>query len=103
PHTAPSNLPTPSLHDALPISDAQRELQSAAASITRIPILFPLDRADIPDAERPSLEEAGDAIAKMLTLAPDAGQSLSLTLRGHADRKSTRLNSSHRTISYAVF
>src|SRR5437879_9903888 len=28
---------------------------------------------------------------------------IGVTARGHADRKSTRLNSSHRCISYAVF
>src|SRR5438094_7113244 len=34
---------------------------------------------------------------------PRAARSSSLRARGREDRKSTRLNSSHRTISYAVF
>src|SRR2546422_1095519 len=66
--TATTEIYTLSLHDALPISDA--ELQ--------------VGRVDF---------------AKM----PGAGMSEVELLRRYLDRKSTRLNSSHGYISYAVF
>src|SRR3712207_6878776 len=74
--TATTEIYTLSLHDALPISTARRDLQPVAAGLE-------LGRAD---ADRPA---AGPVHAG----APgDDG-----------DRKSTRLNSSHANISYAVF
>src|SRR5438094_2955956 len=52
--------------------------------------------------------EVGDALAAGVeagAAVDDAGDALydQLRLRSCEDRKSTRLNSSHRTISYAVF
>src|SRR5437867_10383914 len=38
-----------------------------------------------------------------VTACPGCGRTTSSTFQELADRKSTRLNSSHRTISYAVF
>src|SRR5207248_10930755 len=86
-----NDTPTPalytlSLHDALPISDAGRGhggvppplLPRAEAVLAR------RARRDDPDAGRGDRARRG------------AG-------RARGDRKSTRLNSSHRTISYAVF
>src|SRR5690348_17991748 len=66
--TAPSEIYTLSLHDALPI--CQRTLQHIT-----------------------SFECAGTRIRRSRELAQ----------RGWQDRKSTRLNSSHPSISYAVF
>src|SRR5207248_10717603 len=66
--TAPPEIYTLSLHDALPISITSSELAAA------------IDRHD-------SHAPHGSTVGPCLQL----------------DRKSTRLNSSHRTISYAVF
>src|SRR5207248_9279663 len=75
--TAPTEIYTLSLHDALPISGSispAKSLRNASS----------LNCAKPPDLTRPAL----------------AGGVGNLAAR---DRKSTRLNSSHRTISYAVF
>src|SRR3712207_7490855 len=74
--TATTEIYTLSLHDALPISDA-REL-----------IAVLLRRAGAEVTAAGSTSEALDALGRS---APDV------------DRKSTRLNSSHANISYAVF
>src|SRR5437763_7136624 len=69
--TAPTEIYTLSLHDALPIS-----LSAAGATSTAYLTTGP-----------------GDARRHVAGLLPAAAE----------DRKSTRLNSSHRCISYAVF
>src|SRR3712207_6861004 len=78
--TATTEIYTLSLHDALPIS-AEQEPQQAA---------HPRQRHRL-DQELP--EDVLAARADGLAHADLAGQ----------DRKSTRLNSSHANISYAVF
>src|SRR6266516_4918387 len=66
------------------------------------------------DAERIRLREQGDGVLAESLLPPFAALadlprdekpvwSSGLMVEWHTDRKSTRLNSSHRTISYAVF
>src|SRR5437867_10654845 len=73
-HPAPTGIYTLSLHDALPISRALgRELH----------------RLDDLLVARAATQVPADRVADLLL--------------GRGDRKSTRLNSSHRTISYAVF
>src|SRR3712207_8311655 len=74
-HTATTEIYTLSLHDALPIS-GQHQSEAAADGKQR------RDRSD----------RAGDLLPREL-VADDA----------ETDRKSTRLNSSHANISYAVF
>src|SRR5207248_9328535 len=76
-HTATTHIYTLSLHDALPISRRPPSQRRACA---------PSCRAPAPDPVR---TEADPPVSR------DAATS--------RDRKSTRLNSSHRTISYAVF
>src|SRR5437879_10351903 len=73
-HTASSEIYTLSLHDALPISDAGI-----------LPVCREPDRAP------------ATAVIHCCNHADSARNS------HHPDRKSTRLNSSHRCISYAVF
>src|SRR5437867_9890832 len=73
-YTPASNSYTLSLHDALPISSAR------VLIVEDHPVLRNVIRAACESSSR--LEVAGEA---------------------SGDRKSTRLNSSHRTISYAVF
>src|SRR5690606_39563741 len=83
--TAPSEIYTLSLHDALPICEVAEE-----------------GRGDVRHADRD--EERGERTrgrgrATTTRLLHGGGLGLALEL----DRKSTRLNSSHVKISYAVF
>src|SRR5690606_41763768 len=89
--TATTESYTLSLHDALPILLASR-----------------LGRSDkIPLAQRLLMRVAGGSYERHLNRAlqrPGRVLSISvLLLIGSLDRKSTRLNSSHVKISYAVF
>src|SRR5438105_8989464 len=87
--TATSELSTLSLHDALPISPRVDE---------------PARRVDL--HERPACRVAGDHVDPVSA----AGANVERRRLPHpedrlvrVDRKSTRLNSSHEWISYAVF
>src|SRR3712207_8957644 len=87
--TATTEIYTLSLHDALPIFRRDAELH-AALDVLGFVVVEAL------------------ALKKDLTRKGDLGvlvaQHRNLYLpRVHADRKSTRLNSSHANISYAVF
>src|SRR3712207_6922352 len=75
---APTEISTLPLHDALPISDDVQLLDRAAA----VDPLVHVRRHD-----------AGPQEVRHYLVCP----------RGDVDRKSTRLNSSHANISYAVF
>src|SRR5438309_6422008 len=74
--SAPTEIYTLSLHDALPISDGCAHFPASGNRSGR----------------------AADAAAGT---ASDI--SCSISCASHGDRKSTRLNSSHSSISYAVF
>src|SRR5690349_23872152 len=82
--TATTEIYTLSLHDALPIYDARRSKSA--------------------DGERgraiPRIHRMCSRHEKLLAPSLGAG---SFWVTGHGDRKSTRLNSSHVEISYAVF
>src|SRR5207248_10989102 len=91
---------TLSLHDALPISSAEGSRRSRGFARRRpLPGAGPSDGHDAR-----KLEQAGVGRAH---LAVDLGERrddhVALRDAHEQDRKSTRLNSSHRTISYAVF
>src|SRR5438876_6955511 len=83
--TATTEIYTLSLHDALPISLLRREVQKAAPRLVLLDpaaaVLEPLD---------------GGRGGAHRTTSPRLR-------RVKKDRKSTRLNSSHPSISYAVF
>src|SRR5207248_8790330 len=85
----PPSPDTLSLHDALPISRA---------------IEHGWNDVSVFGGSTPELAQAG-LHDGLVALRPDAREPLALGLLGRVsqDRKSTRLNSSHRTISYAVF
>src|SRR5688500_19928298 len=94
-NTPPSPINTLSLHDALPIYVTNAEVPDGHDA-------GPLgDDCGLPDGERGSrLDGMVDPVdvrldEKQLRVVPDR-------LSGR-DRKSTRLNSSHLVISYAVF
>src|SRR5258708_39228467 len=78
--TATTEIYTLSLHDALPISLFVEAERGAAAAYPRSS--FPEPLSWLVDEERRAAYEAAGS---------------------HLDRKSTRLNSSHQIISYAVF
>src|SRR3712207_8510188 len=79
--TATTEIYTLSLHDALPISD------------------MTYGHRNDPEGFHRSLREFDDAVPAILeALRPD-----DLLVLCSEDRKSTRLNSSHANISYAVF
>src|SRR3712207_7232194 len=84
--TATTEIYTLSLHDALPISQ------------TGPPRTDP--GADVPQPVPPGIEAAPLPAQRRLRVQAPSGQ-----VRGSdgGDRKSTRLNSSHANISYAVF
>src|SRR5437867_4714327 len=73
----PTQIYTLSLHDALPISQGSPGRRARSAALAGLPTQ--------PSGGDPRLAQRADRGG------------------GAADRKSTRLNSSHRTISYAVF
>src|SRR5207248_11683921 len=76
---------TLSLHDALPISLGLEVVDAHLGGRMHVPARLGGERLDV----------AGHALRL-------AGEQLVAAVGGR-DRKSTRLNSSHRTISYAVF
>src|SRR5438552_6803983 len=93
--TLTTYISTLSLHDALPIFMAkkndQRERPKGARDIGARSIEG-VEASDLPD-ERGSVEtDKSDASTPSIDRAPIS-----------RDRKSTRLNSSHQIISYAVF
>src|SRR3712207_8330001 len=91
--TATTEIYTLSLHDALPIS--RRARARAAAGVQRPqrrragPRRHAHGRAPVDAAEHPDRVEDRDGADRARPVGPD--------------RKSTRLNSSHANISYAVF
>src|SRR5205085_8356032 len=92
--TAPTSLSTLSLHDALPIFVCARERHLGPD--IRPGVLYTSDQAHYSVAKA----------AKLAGIMPDRVRSVpsdgQYRLRTE-DRKSTRLNSSHSQISYAVF
>src|SRR5688500_10104585 len=82
-----------SLHDALPISEGD---SAARVKHQLLALQLHLRRiADHDESAVAALVDQHEVTAAQLDLRVPA--------RGHGDRKSTRLNSSHLVISYAVF
>src|SRR5207247_6819066 len=98
----PPHLPltsTLSLHDALPISIADEET-SRQLKQARADLQAAIDRAALP---LPSLELLKAAEDNLQRLEKVVGSGNVPAVEYQKDRKSTRLNSSHEWISYAVF
>src|SRR5207244_13260687 len=98
--TATPNVTYPlSLHDALPIS-ASSDMPRTTFHIEGLKEIGD-DLAELPKAVR------REVLVKVLTEQGEPiraeGERLAPRLTGRLDRKSTRLNSSHQIISYAVF
>src|SRR5207248_11033977 len=93
---APSHIYPLSLHDALPISFAA--VIDANNGADRIAIGFRAGEM------QPQRSVSGtDIVAKKIGRPVVGGEKQIHVAVAIEDRKSTRLNSSHRTISYAVF
>src|SRR5207249_9796523 len=95
---SPRLLPL-SLHDALPISELfQRGLDAARATGAAIPALSLKDTI-----KRVAHGRVVHTPARAEHVAVQTPQIFRRDVLERADRKSTRLNSSHVSISYAVF
>src|SRR5438876_8997070 len=81
---ATTTIYTLSLHDALPISTPINHRESLSPRIK-------------------SLNYLSHILAKVEGIAAGVDEVIMLDISGYVDRKSTRLNSSHPSISYAVF
>src|SRR5699024_12594540 len=93
-HHAPRpELHPPSLHDALPISDPSSPVEGSV----------PAPGVCSPTALRGVSAVACGVSAAVASAAGSAGRSSTEVPASAADRKSTRLHSSHVSISYAVF
>src|SRR5690606_41437073 len=86
--TSPTRLSSLSLHDALPISRV-----SPVSLFATLVIVRPCETVE---TDSLSVSDAGAFRPSGATYSP-------LTVAVNTDRKSTRLNSSHVKISYAVF
>src|SRR5207253_11431975 len=100
---APPDISTLSLHDALPISAVRPEGKEI-----RQPVFAAEGVGDGEEARRQDadLHKGGDAAGLAVggEVISDAGEARHRHDQRHVgDRKSTRLNSSHVAISYAVF
>src|SRR3712207_7886995 len=84
--TATTEIYTLSLHDALPIWAAGEEAANAGWG-----------------GGEWAVAEADESDASFLELGPEIAIVNNVEMDHHSDRKSTRLNSSHANISYAVF
>src|SRR5204863_7721683 len=100
-HPSPSQFYTLSLHDALPISRAQaRPPASSASAPSSVPKTSVRTAPDLSASSQKAVSLAENGRCKeALPLLKIASQERS----DKEDRKSTRLNSSHVEISYAVF
>src|SRR5207248_6492833 len=100
---APTQIYTLSLHDALPISTAQFQARGIDVDGARIlPLSAERQISASRGTERLKVCESDRLFAIEFEATPRAHGDRA-QLSDEIDRKSTRLNSSHRTISYAVF
>src|SRR5256885_10372872 len=107
-----SPKPRPNFSETTEVNVKRRFLTAAAAGLC-LSAVMPAAHAQAPEANWPSKPirwivpfppgGAMDAIAR--TLGEKAGRTLGqpFVIENRPDRKSTRLNSSHLVISYAVF
>src|SRR5690606_39807253 len=94
--TATTELYTLSLHDALPIFINADQQHSLDVALAQLPVLQRMLAAMPLAIFNPELSQD-------LIWHPDTENEAEAILLNWGDRKSTRLNSSHVKISYAVF
>src|SRR5205814_8781973 len=97
-HAPPTTQIYPlSLHDALPISEPPEKPRGTRLRLgTPPPRSIGCRRSATPSGARPAPTNPLEGESR-------SGEDASLERRKRSDRKSTRLNSSHLGISYAVF
>src|SRR3712207_8065746 len=86
--TATTEIYTLSLHDALPILDARLDVHKILG---------------LEEGDAHVIRNAGGVITDAIIRIHVDGRRIVRHAEGNGDRKSTRLNSSHANISYAVF
>src|SRR5207248_5280915 len=101
-HTPPSHIYTLSLHDALPICLVFRTAGDRALALNAFATAARFYRLalDLWPRDDP---ECAYVLFGLGVARNHAEYSVAELEEAREDRKSTRLNSSHRTISYAVF
>src|SRR5690606_41497923 len=99
PAASASTLPSPSLHDALPIYGRGRHQQTLVGT----DVGCRLGTADVLFTRLQGQGVAFPAVAIQGAANDAPGHLADVFLLTAQDRKSTRLNSSHVKISYAVF
>src|SRR3712207_7167188 len=90
--TATTEIYTLSLHDALPIFFAGESMFSTASDASKVALVHLVELLSADGERRGRPEDRAIGLHRALHPVADLG-----------DRKSTRLNSSHANISYAVF
>src|SRR5690606_40545810 len=96
-HTSPTVIYTLSLHDALPISYSEKAVVQLRGSESLPNTPLPVS----PKAETVAMAPVMQKIAENESIPRSGSQKPEA--KSNRDRKSTRLNSSHVKISYAVF
>src|SRR5207249_10842041 len=99
--TSATAIHTISLHDALPISFFGKVIQEERREPGSVPKVF-MDHPPTPDRIVKSEEEIKEILPKRDQYLVSTSEFDDVKSRMQ-DRKSTRLNSSHVSISYAVF
>src|SRR5207248_3523416 len=103
PSSAPAALSTLSLHDALPISGNPSPSRRRSSHGPPQQSVEAESNAGPPGEEHGEDEQVHEPVLADEVRRLEHRPAREVVLRHHEDRKSTRLNSSHRTISYAVF
>src|SRR5207248_8305423 len=98
--SATTEIHTLSLHDALPILHAQAPAPTDGGALEEV-VVTAQKRAEALESVPVSVTVLTGA--QLGELKFDSPSDLVTQIPNLQDRKSTRLNSSHRTISYAVF
>src|SRR3712207_7534840 len=104
--TATTEIYTLSLHDALPILEGKMDALKIPEALDEIWTLVRRSNKYIDETMPWALAKEKDKKERLGTVLYNLVESLrivSVILSAFLDRKSTRLNSSHANISYAVF
>src|SRR5207244_10724438 len=102
PTPLPPPTPPPSLHDALPIFSSRISRVSIYRFKDAVRGRHAMSPAACPQLHLESSGMSSSETSQNLPIQPSPENSAGRAA-GIADRKSTRLNSSHQIISYAVF
>src|SRR5699024_12595326 len=102
-YCASSGILSLSLHDALPIFDRGGLFDDTALSADPAVLIFDSRGSAVEYCENQLISASGAAVGEPGRVLVENSPVLAPHRRISGDRKSTRLNSSHGSISYAVF